>query len=168
MSESVSSTEQRVLIANRGECASRLIRAFHELKIETIAVFSEADRNAPFVKAATHSFLLGASPASESYLRVDRLLDAGRQLGATAVHPGWGFLSENPDFPKLSKPRAGFLSVPLPSIPEIWETKSPQELSQPKQGSHALRHGRQNPIPTLKMNSKDGQKKPRTSASQSW
>ena len=100
MSESVSSTEQRVLIANRGECASRLIRAFHELKIETIAVFSEADRNAPFVKAATHSFLLGASPASESYLRVDRLLDAGRQLGATAVHPGWGFLSENPDFAK--------------------------------------------------------------------
>lgn len=92
------SSVHRILIANRGECASRLIRAFTELQLETIAVFSEADRDAPFVREATHSFHLGASPASESYLRIDRLIEAGRHLGATAIHPGWGFLSENPEF----------------------------------------------------------------------
>ena len=92
------SSQHRILVANRGECATRLIRAFTGLGIETVAVFSDADRDARFVRSATHSFYLGASPANESYLLIDRIIEAGRQTGATAVHPGWGFLSENPDF----------------------------------------------------------------------
>ena len=100
MGESPPSPVHRVLIANRGECASRLIRAFKEIGVETIAVFSDADRAAPFVKAADDSSHLGNSPASESYLCIDKLISAGRELGATAVHPGWGFLSENPSFAK--------------------------------------------------------------------
>ena len=98
MGESAPSSVHRVLIANRGECASRLIRAFNELGIETIAVFSDADRKSPYVDDATVSFHLGPSPATDSYLCSDKLIDAGRKLGATAVHPGWGFLSENPEF----------------------------------------------------------------------
>ena len=89
---------RRLLIANRGEIALRIIRACRELDIETVAVFSDADRGAPHVVAADRAVHLGPSPAPESYLDVEKLLDAARQTDADAVHPGYGFLSERAHF----------------------------------------------------------------------
>jgi acetyl/propionyl-CoA carboxylase alpha subunit len=85
---------RRVLIANRGEIALRIIRACRELGIETVAVFSSADAEARHVRAADRALPIGPAPAAESYLRVDRIVDAARASGAEAVHPGYGFLSE--------------------------------------------------------------------------
>ncbi len=88
----------RVLIANRGEIARRIQRGCRKLGLETVAVFSEADRDAPFVAEADHAVCIGGAAPSESYLNVDAILDAARATGAGAVHPGYGFLSENAGF----------------------------------------------------------------------
>jgi acetyl-CoA carboxylase biotin carboxylase subunit len=89
---------KRLLVANRGEIAVRVIRACRECSVSPIAVYSEADRDTPHVALADAAFCLGPGPATESYLRADRILEAARALGADAVHPGYGFLSENSDF----------------------------------------------------------------------
>ena len=87
-----------VLIANRGEIARRIIRTARELGVRTIAVYSEADAQAPFVMEADMAILIGPAPARESYLVAEKILAAARQSGAEAIHPGYGFLSENADF----------------------------------------------------------------------
>ncbi|BAU11648.1 urea carboxylase [Leptolyngbya sp. NIES-3755] len=89
---------QKVLIANRGEIACRIIRTLDRLNIASVAVYSEADQYTPFVSMATESIAIGSALASDSYLRWDRILEAAQRTGAQAIHPGYGFLSENAEF----------------------------------------------------------------------
>jgi len=89
---------KKILIANRGEIALRVMRSCQEMGIKTVAVYSEADRTSLHVKFADEAYCIGASPSSESYLVADKIIEAAKESGAEAIHPGYGFLSENADF----------------------------------------------------------------------
>ena len=96
----------KVLIANRGEIAVRIARALEELAIASVAVYSEVDRDAVHVKRADEAYNIGDGPASENYLSIEKILEVAERAGAEAVHPGYGFLSENAEFAEACE-RAG-------------------------------------------------------------
>src|ERR1700757_4715643 len=94
---------QRILVANRGEIALRVIRACRDLGIEVVAVFSEADRGAAYLNLADQAICIGPAPAAESYLKIARLISAAEVANVQAIHPGYGFLSENAHFAEVCR-----------------------------------------------------------------
>ena len=109
---------KRILIANRGEIAVRIIRVCRELDIETVAVYSEADRHSLHVKYADYAYLIGPPPSVQSYLAVDRILDAAKKSGAEAIHPGYGFLAENGEFARRCQENEIVFIGPSPEVIE--------------------------------------------------
>lgn len=110
---------RKVLVANRGEIALRVMRACREMGIPSAAVYSEADRDAPFVRYAGEALPLGASPAAQSYLNVEKILDAACLCGADAIHPGYGFLAENPGFAAACEQRGVIFIGPASGVLEL-------------------------------------------------
>src|SRR5882757_315482 len=101
---------RKVLVANRGEIAVRVVRTLHEMGIAAVAVYSEVDRAAMHVRVADEAYPIGPAAASESYLRVDKIIDTAKRAGCDAIHPGYGFLSENPLLPEACE-RAGIVFI---------------------------------------------------------
>lgn len=105
---------QKVLIANRGEIACRIIRTLNRLGVESVAIYSDADHNAPHVSLATESHRIGPAPVAESYLQAETILDVATRAGADAIHPGYGLLSENADFARACEARGIAFIGPTP------------------------------------------------------
>jgi len=113
----------KILVANRGEIALRVMRSCKEMGIKTVAVFSEADRNAPFVKYADEAVCIGPPPSSQSYLRGDKIIEVAKKLGVEGIHPGYGFLSENAEF-AAAVAKAGIIFIgPSPEAMEMMGDK---------------------------------------------
>ncbi|MBV6405171.1 MAG: acetyl-CoA carboxylase biotin carboxylase subunit [Flavobacteriales bacterium] len=114
---------RKLLVANRGEIALRVMRSAREMGIRTVAVFSEADRSAPFVRFADEAVCIGPPPSKESYLVIDRLVQVCRDLDVDAVHPGYGFLSENGEFARALE-KAGIIFIgPSPEAMKVMGDK---------------------------------------------
>ena len=114
---------KKILIANRGEIALRVMRSCKEMGIETVAVFSEADRNAPFVRYADEAVCIGPAPSAQSYLKGDKIIEICHELGVDGIHPGYGFLSENADFARAVSDAGITFIGPSPQSMEVMGSK---------------------------------------------
>ncbi|VDC32688.1 acetyl-CoA carboxylase biotin carboxylase subunit [Pseudogemmobacter humi] len=122
---------KKILIANRGEIACRVIKTARKMGIQTVAVYSDADRNALHVRMADEAVHIGPPPANQSYIVIDRIMEAIRKTGAEAVHPGYGFLSERMDFAAaLEKEGVVFIGPPSPAIEAMGDKITSKKLAQ--------------------------------------
>lgn len=114
---------QKLLVASRGEIALRIMRSAREMGIKTVAVYSEADRQALHVRFADEAVCIGPPPSAQSYLVMDKIIAAAKQTGADAIHPGYGFLSENEDFAALVRKEGLIFIGPSPESIELMGSK---------------------------------------------
>ncbi len=130
---------KKILIANRGEIATRIIKTAKRMGIKTVAVYSEADKRALHIRQAYHeneniadeAIYIGPAPASESYLKIDKIIAACKETGADAVHPGYGFLSENPEFAKaLAKENITFIGPPPSAIEAMGDKITSKKIAE--------------------------------------
>jgi acetyl-CoA carboxylase biotin carboxylase subunit len=122
---------QRILIANRGEIALRIIRACRELGLEAVAVYSEADRGAPYLELADEAICIGPAPATDSYLNIARLIAAAEVAGVQAIHPGYGFLSENAHFAEVCREcKFEFIGPPPEAMERLGNKNQARKLAQ--------------------------------------
>ncbi len=122
---------QRILIANRGEIALRVIRACRDLGIEVVAVFSEADRGAAYLKLADEAICIGPAPPAESYLNIPRIISAAEISDVQAIHPGYGFLSENPHFAEVCRScKIEFIGPPQDAMRRLGNKNEARKLAQ--------------------------------------
>src|SRR6058998_1332908 len=138
----------KVLVANRGEIAIRVMRTLREMGIASVAVYSEADREALHVRRADEAFLLGPGPATESYLKIDRLIEVARESGAEAIHPGYGFLAENPNLARACDD-AGIVWIgpPAAAIDAMGSKTGAREIM--KEAGIPIIPGTTEPVPDL-------------------
>lgn len=114
---------KKILVANRGEIALRIMRTAKEMGISTVAVFSEADRNALFVRFADEAVCIGPPPSNQSYLKAEKIIEVAKEKGAEGIHPGYGFLSENAEFARKVKDAGLTLIGPSPEAMEVMGSK---------------------------------------------
>src|ERR1700756_5837734 len=115
---------QRILVANRGEIALRVIRACKDLGVEVVAVFSEADRDAPYLALADDAICIGPAAAADSYLNIPRLISPAEIANVQAIHPGYGFLSENAHFAEVCRAcKIEFIGPPAEAMARLGNKK---------------------------------------------